>query len=268
MRAKNMQALTEAMKARYPGVVIYGVGDAAHKERASDHNEDDTAGSQPAQTDSDSNPEHRAIDAMIGPAFTKADADALVASMLKDPATLARLHGIIWHGRQWWRSSGWREQPRTTDRHDDHVHFSGEAKDDENGAGWPVVTKGVDMTEMFPRYGEQHDGVEYLQFQLHNLGYDVGTVDGDYGDKTAVALAKFVKDYNGKVTDGKRLAPAFKIYIDAKWPLRFGKPGPEGPAGKPGEPGKQGTQGVKGDKGDPGLLEIAPGTVLTVTVKE
>lgn len=239
-----MQALTAAIQARWPGVVIYGIGDAAHKLRASDHNEDDLDGSKAAQSDSDTKPEHRAIDAMIGPAFTKADADALVAAMLRDPEAKKRLYGIIWHGSQWWRSNGWRKQARTTDQHNDHVHFSGLAADDENDAGWPAVGEGVLMTEMFPRYGEDHDGVEYLQFQLHNLGYDVGTVDGEYGDKTAAALAKFVKDYNGKATDGKRLTPAFKIYIDAKWPLRFGKPGPAGPAGKDGTNGKDGRDGM------------------------
>lgn len=221
MRARNMQALTNDIKRRWPGVVVYGVGDEPHKLRASDHNEDDTPGSKAAQSDADSTKEHRAIDVMVGPAFTKADGDSLVASMLADPAARSRLYGIIWHGSEWWRSTGWKKESRTTDRHDDHVHFSGYAKDDENAAGWPAVGKGLDVTEMFPRYGEQHDGVGYLQYQLENLGYDVGTVDSDYGDGTAKALARFVKAYNGTVVDGKRVTPPIKIYLEAAWSRKF-----------------------------------------------
>src|SRR5688500_4635047 len=236
-----MQALTDAVKRRWPGVVVYGIGDPDHQTRASDHNEDDTSGSKPAQTDSDGKPEHRAIDVMVGPAFTKSDGDALVASLLRDPSARNRLYGIIWHGSQWWRSTGWVRQPRTTDRHEDHVHISGLASDDENAAGWAAVGEGINMTEMFPRYGENHDGVGYLQFQLKNLGHDVGTVDNDYGDRTVQALKAFVQAYNGQTVDGKRVTPAIKIYLDVSMTRKFGKPGPAGKDGQDGQPGRDAT---------------------------
>lgn len=139
-----MQSLTDATKRRHPGVVIYGKGDEAHALRTSDHNEDDTAGSRPAQTDADSTPEHRAIDIMLGPAFTRAQAYAYIADLLADPAALARLKYIIFDGHIWSRSNGWQKAEFGGDPHTDHIHISGLAADDENAAGWPAV-EGGDM---------------------------------------------------------------------------------------------------------------------------
>ena len=147
MRARNMQALTDAAQRRHPGVVIYGIGDAAHRLHASGHNEDDTPGSLAELSDSDSNPEHRAIDLMLGSAFSKADAEAFVAALLADPAARARLYYIIWNGHIWSRSSGWVRKVYTgSDQHTDHVHVSGWAADDENAAGWPAVEGEDEMT--------------------------------------------------------------------------------------------------------------------------
>lgn len=139
MRAKNMQALTNDIKTRHPGVVIYGIGDEAHKLAQSDHNEDDTPGSRPAQHDADNVPEHRAIDVMVGPKFTKDDCNRLVANLVNDASARSRLYYIIWNGRIWSRSNNWVPQPFFDDPHYDHGHFSGWAADDENGAGWPAV---------------------------------------------------------------------------------------------------------------------------------
>ena len=66
MRSLNMQALTRNLQARYPGITVYGIGDAAHQAEASDHNEDDTPGVRTEQVDGDDVPEHRAIDASSG----------------------------------------------------------------------------------------------------------------------------------------------------------------------------------------------------------
>jgi hypothetical protein len=140
-----MQALTDAVKRRWPGVVIYGIGDEAHKLHPSDHNEDDTPGSMAAQSDADNNPEHRAIDVMLGPAFTKQDGDELVSNLLRDPAARARLQNVIWYGHIWSRSWGWTRRDYTgSDPHTNHPHISGWAGDDENAADWPAV-EGDDM---------------------------------------------------------------------------------------------------------------------------
>lgn len=142
MRSRSMQALTDDTRRRHPGVVIYGVGDDDHKLRYSDHNEDDTPGSLAPQSDADNVPEHRAIDIMLGPNFTKAQAYAYIADLLADPAALARLKYIIFDGWIWSRSNGWKKVAFTGDPHTDHIHISGDAADDENAAGWPAVYGG------------------------------------------------------------------------------------------------------------------------------
>jgi hypothetical protein len=130
-----MQKLTDELKAEFRGVTIYGIGDAAHRSHPSGHNEDDTPGSKPELTDSDSKPEHRAIDVMIGPAFSRSDADALVSHLITRCRN--RLYYIIWNGHIWSRSNGWVRRVYTgSDKHTDHVHISGWAEDDENRSTW------------------------------------------------------------------------------------------------------------------------------------
>lgn len=145
MRSKNMQKLTDQVKARWPGVTVYGIGDEAHKDSPSGHNEDDTPGSLPEDQDADNIREHRAIDVMIGPKFRNADADYLVERLVSEPANRARLLYVIWNGHQWRRSNGWVKEVRTRDPHRDHPHISGEADDDENTKPWildrPTVPK-------------------------------------------------------------------------------------------------------------------------------
>lgn len=140
MRAANMQALTEDLQNKYAGIVIYGIGDAAHQAEVSDHNEDDTPGVRTDQTDADNVPEHRAIDAMLTGAFTAAEAENLVQRMLADDATKARLYYIIYNRRIWSSSSGWvQNYYGGSNPHTDHVHFDGLASNDEDGSHWPVV---------------------------------------------------------------------------------------------------------------------------------
>lgn len=133
-----MTRLTAAVRARWPGVVVYGVGDDPHRRRISDHNEDDTAGSRPAQTDPDNVPEHRAIDVMLGAHFTRADGYALVEALVRDP----RIWYLVFDHHEWSRDYGWRKLAHAGDPHTDHVHVSGLASQDESTAEWPRVTKG------------------------------------------------------------------------------------------------------------------------------
>src|SRR5687768_10954618 len=130
MRSRSMLALTLDIQASFPGVVIYGIGDAAHQLRASDHNEDDTSGSRPAQSDADSNPEHRAIDVMLGLAMSRAQLQGLVERVVAGEQARERAGGaprlfyVIFDGWIWSRSNGWVKQPKTDDPHRDHAHFS------------------------------------------------------------------------------------------------------------------------------------------------
>jgi len=145
MRALNLQKLTDELQARYPGVVIFGIGDAPHKLRISDHNEDDTAGSRAAQSDPDIIPEHRAIDVMLGPAFNQTQAQALVDEILADSNGLARLVYINWLYWQWSASTGWQRRDNGDDPHTDHIHFSGRASQDGNVTNWLAIKGEPDM---------------------------------------------------------------------------------------------------------------------------
>lgn len=153
MRAKGMQVLTNQIAATYPGVVIYGIGDKAHQLQVSGHNEDDTAGVRAEDQDADSTPEHRAIDVMIGPAFSPADADALVAALVgqeldrKARGLPRRLLYLNWGNWQWSYSSGWVRRDNSDDPHPDHVHISGEADADENTTPWNLTGSST-MTDL------------------------------------------------------------------------------------------------------------------------
>lgn len=140
-RARNMQRLTDQLKAEHPGMTIYGIGDAAHKRSPSGHNEDDTPGSKPEQEDPDNKPEHRAIDAMIGKAFTLADAWNTVAALVQLEVNRARLLYVIFYRKIWRRKNGWVEEKYTgSDPHTSHPHVSGNWPDDENTADWTLST--------------------------------------------------------------------------------------------------------------------------------
>jgi len=210
MRALNMQALTTDLKNRFPGVVIYGIGDDAHKLSYSDHNEDDTVGSKSSQSDADSNPEHRAIDVMIGPVFTAAEANALVSKMVADPPTQRRLYYIIWNRHIWSRSSGWVMRSYTGDNpHTDHPHFSGWAADDENASSWPIVFASsgsgpapIPPNTLLIQMGDTGPKVTEVQLFFRNtfpayrwtVTYKRGVmivVDGDFGPQTEAWVMEF-----------------------------------------------------------------------------
>lgn len=135
MRAAGMQVLTDQIKARRPGVTIYGIGDEEHQQHTSGHNEDDTPGVSAEDQDADTKPEHRAIDVMVSGPFTQRDGDGLVQALVSDPKNQARMIYINWGTRQWHRRNGWKPADNSKDPHR-HVHISGEADADENVTPW------------------------------------------------------------------------------------------------------------------------------------
>lgn len=155
MRSANMVVLTDQLKKKHPGVVIYGIGDAAHKRSSSGHNEDDTPGSKAEDQDADSKPEHRALDVMIGPKFSTADAWNLVAALVTIPENRRRLLYVIFMRTIWSRKNGWEADDYTgSDPHTNHPHISGEADDDENRSPWILETPAVST--------DQEDEVKFI----------------------------------------------------------------------------------------------------------
>ncbi len=137
MRSRSMQRLTDQTRARYPGVVVYGIGDDAHRRSRSAHNEDDTPGSLPDQDDPDSIPEHRAIDVMLGPAFTRDQAHDYCTALATHPDNRRRLTYILFDGWRWSVNTGWRPVPITSgDPHHDHPHVNGLAAADDDATDW------------------------------------------------------------------------------------------------------------------------------------
>lgn len=135
----SMAALRRNGRAVWPGMTIYGVGDEDHQDQVSDHNPDDTPGVRPGQTDADTEQEWRALDFMLGPAFTATQAARLVTALTTVASSRSRLFYVIYRDRIYRRSNGFAPQDHTGTFHGDHVHVSGLAADDENGADWPAV---------------------------------------------------------------------------------------------------------------------------------
>jgi hypothetical protein len=218
MRAKQMQVLTNNVQARHPGVTIYGIGDKAHQQESSDHNEDDTAGVRTPQTDADSTKEHRAIDIMLGNAFSRADGNQLVVDLTQNEANKTRLSLVIFDGFEYSKRTGFKKVARTSDKHPDHVHVSGDAEDDDNEAGWilggapgvPSVDEALDVDgDLGPKtvrkwqkvMGTTVDGridddnsqlMRKVQEKLKATVDHTLVVDGDWGKRTTRALQQYL----------------------------------------------------------------------------
>lgn len=143
-RSASMAVLDAQLKAQHPGIVIGWIGDAAHAQTVSGHNPDDTPGVRAELSDADSLQEVRSLDPMIGPAFTRTEADQLVHELVSRRQNQTRLFYVIWYDRIWSRDGGWHSKPyQGADRHINHVHISGWAGDDNNTTPWAI---GADMS--------------------------------------------------------------------------------------------------------------------------
>ena len=118
------------------------LGDLAHQQGSSGHNPDDTPGVTAERQDTDSEQEVRAIDKdkdLRSPSGVTLE--QVIQRMLKTPADLVRLIYIIYRGRIWKKSNGWRQEVYTgSNQHNEHGHFSGDPASDENGAEWKSIT--------------------------------------------------------------------------------------------------------------------------------
>lgn len=220
MRSVAMQSLTNDIEGRYPGVTIWGKGDQAHQDHPSDHNEDDTPGSKPAQSDSDTKPEHRAIDVNIdGVAFTHADAQVVIDEVISRPENRERLTYINYKNEQWNEREGWHDN--SDDPHPTHIHFSSKASSDEDGRPWLTGSGGTDVLRASRGMGQNgappHDNVLFLQRNLNiafegdprltdpsNPAYHPLIVDGNYGGNTAYWVSVGLTGGDGNLVDGNQ----------------------------------------------------------------
>lgn len=246
------------------------VGDLAHQQGPSGHNPDITG--RPEYADGDSKDEVRAID--VDRDLVPGSSVDWMERVIQYLVNRARSGGyipfryMIYKGRIWSRSDGWQTREYTGEnKHDKHAHFSGDYTQtaDEWTGSLGLVSLTGEEDSMFTKYKASGDVVRYLQYRLHNLGYDVGTVDGDYGDKTAAALAAAVKAFNAKVIDGKTYGPAETIYLDILWTRKYGTAGPAGPAGPVGKTGPAGPTGPQGPAGTlSGGLTVIGGSLQVI----
>jgi peptidoglycan hydrolase-like protein with peptidoglycan-binding domain len=109
---------------------------------------------------------------------------------------------------------------------------------------------------MFPlNKGDQSEDVRFLQYALADLGYDVGTPDGNYGDKTDTAVKAHQKAHGqagvASYVNGWQGLVVLRDMMD-KRAGADGAAGKTGPAGAQGPAGPAGPQGPKGDPGTGG----------------
>ncbi len=137
-RSASMDALRRNALAVWAGMTIYWIGDLAHQGEVSGHNPDDTIGVRAELLDADTDPEVRALDLMLGPVFTAAEAARLVRALISGADRL-RLYYVIHRSTIYRRATWFKAEPYGGANHNDHVHVSGWNGDDENGADWTSV---------------------------------------------------------------------------------------------------------------------------------
>jgi hypothetical protein len=137
-RSLSMDMLRRNSLTIWPGMTIFWIGDPAHMTGVSGHNPDDTPGVRAELTDADSDPEVRSLDFMIGPVFTTEQGWRLVNALVNG-VDRNRLYYVIYRSTIWSRSTGFKARPYSGFNHNDHVHVSGWAADDENGSDWSSV---------------------------------------------------------------------------------------------------------------------------------
>jgi hypothetical protein len=179
------------------------IGDVAHASRSSDHNPHVRDGAVGVVT---------AIDITHDPA-NGVDCHAIAETLRA--AGDVRLEIIIWDRRIWnpQISPKWRPYSGSNP-HTKHIHISvRETKnlyDDARPWQWRLVPPAsVDVAKL----GSHGPLIEAYQARLRDLGYAVGTVNGDYGSFTRAAVLAFQAE-NGLPTTGE-IDPATRVALNS-----------------------------------------------------
>lgn len=191
-----LDVLRNQIKAQHPGVVIYWIGDPAHATRKSDHN-----------PEADGSVD--AIDIMVGPHFSKAQAQTLVNVLVR--VRDWRLSYIIWNGHIWNPTQGWRVYTGT-DKHTDHIHISRNDSQEHNKERWvisaaPRKVMMIEFNVKVPILQEgdddnTRDGYDMIRRIQRQCGFTGKDVDGVWGPATTAAIKRTANVQNGsKLTE-------------------------------------------------------------------
>ena len=147
---RALSALFDAFDEAFPDrdrTTDGSIGDAAHQDRTSGHNPDDTSGSKPEYTDSDSKAEVRAIDVDKDLRASGVDMQDVVNAIIAEPNDRKRLAYMIYNKKMYSAKNGWKPSNYTgSNPHTAHAHFSGDPAYDEDGSPWTsVLNLGADM---------------------------------------------------------------------------------------------------------------------------
>ncbi len=231
------------------------IGDRAHQNSVSDHN-DDEIGRVPIR-DADSKHEVHALDLdtdLRTPGLTMEMVIQHTLSRCRSGKE-KRLRYIIYNRRIWEASNGWQQRAYTGDSpHTEHAHLSAsyETALEASTAAWELALL-VKGEEMLVAKGDSSEEVKFWQYVLGDLGYGtiMGAVDGVYGDKLAAAVNAHRKALGQNEINYISGYHGFAM-LREMMNKRAGKPGTPGAPGKDGV--LSGTLTIKG-----GSLEVEAG---------
>lgn len=204
-----LTVLRGQLSARYPGVVIYTIGDEAHSSKVSDHNPDPDGSVD-------------AIDVMLGPKFSRADANNVVRALVKSRDR--RIKYIIWD-RQIISAGDWVwRKYYGSNPHTDHPHISRNDNHLRDLSLWDITTERrimqyttFEASMPLLKQGDsdaEYDGYNMIGRAQELLGL---AADGEYGPKTAAAIkALRPKEFSGKVID----EAVYRTLFGLAWPSK------------------------------------------------
>lgn len=182
---KGLAILVEQIKTLYPGITVGTIGDKNHQNTTSDHNPDPDGSVD-------------AADFMLGTAFTKNNAQALVDSLVQNRDE--RIAYIIWNKRICSSTvSPWTWRPYSgSNPHTDHVHISVNDSHHSNLSRWNIELKKHIYQDLSTHsiatltYGD--DDRDYAGWwMVTRLQKMLGVkADGIYGPITASAVRKAI----------------------------------------------------------------------------
>jgi murein L,D-transpeptidase YcbB/YkuD len=177
---KGLGTLIAQVRQRHPGIKIGTIGDQEHKARQSDHN-----------PEADGSVD--AADFMLGPDFTEADAEKLIAALVRNRdrriAYIIHNRRIISSTVQPWK---WRVYAGSSNPHTIEVHLSVNDLHESDASAWNLATapSAPGYTGTPVRRGDDSGRVRQVQAALVRRGVHL-TVDGHFGPATERAVKAF-----------------------------------------------------------------------------